>query len=196
MERVGGKKSIVLDVRVIATSNRNLVQAIRQGDFREDLYFRLNVFPLVMPALRERSEEIPALVDYFISRHTPAGKHPPAVSIHAKAALQAYAWPGNIRELENAVQRALVLATGDILQTADFWLQDVALPMDTLLPETAMTSTAVDLVSVRKRHEYEQITAVLAETQGNRRQAAQRLGISERNLRYKLAAMRDQGYNN
>ncbi len=123
-ERVGGTRSIEVDVRIVAASNIDLAKAIQDRRFREDLYFRLNVFPVSIPPLRERPEDIPALVEHFIAKY--AGRmrrHVRGISKDALQALMRYRWPGNVRELENFVERAIILASGDLLRPADFPLE-------------------------------------------------------------------------
>jgi formate hydrogenlyase transcriptional activator len=122
-ERVGGSETLRTDARVIAATNRDLEQAAREGKFRSDLFFRLNVFPIRVPPLRERAEDIAILAEYWASRCSrKLGKPVRGIDAAAMAALSAYAWPGNIRELQNVVERAVILARGDVLGLADFEL--------------------------------------------------------------------------
>src|SRR4029453_18086631 len=122
-ERVGGTETLRTDVRVVAATNRNLEQAVREGTFRADLFFRLNVFPIRVPALRERAEDIPILAEYWMSRHSRTiGKAIRGIEESAMGALCAYPWPGNIRELQNVVERAVILARGNVLGLGDFEL--------------------------------------------------------------------------
>jgi formate hydrogenlyase transcriptional activator len=122
-ERVGGTETLRTDARVVAATNRNLEEAVRDGKFRSDLLFRLNVFPIRMPALRERSEDIPILAEYWASQCArKMGKTIRAIDESAVAALRAYPWPGNIRELQNVVERAVILARGNVLGLSDFEL--------------------------------------------------------------------------
>ncbi len=132
-ERVGGSETLRTDARVVAATNRNLEEAASEGKFRSDLFFRLNVFPIHVPALRERAEDIPILAEYWVSRHSrTVGKKIRAIDESAMAALCAYPWPGNIRELQNVVERAVILARGNVLGLRDFELPslgfDVAEP--------------------------------------------------------------------
>ena len=123
-ERVGGTRTITVDVRIIAATNRALKQAVAEERFRSDLYYRLNVFPINVPALRERKEDIPALVNYFVGKYArQLGKHIEAVSESAMRALVAYPWPGNIRELENVIERAVILTAGSALELGG-WLTE------------------------------------------------------------------------
>src|SRR5215468_1157542 len=126
IERVGGTRSIKIDVRVIAATNTNLKDAVSRGTFREDLYYRLNVVPIVVPPLRERAQDVPLLAEYFLRRDTrDFNKRIEGLSPEAVAALQAYRWPGNVRELENVIERCVVLAEGPVIQLND-------LPLDVL----------------------------------------------------------------
>src|SRR5438309_6687535 len=130
-DRVGGTRAIKVDVRVIAATNRDLLQAVKAGTFREDLFFRLNVVTLTVPPLRERTEEIPQLAEFFLKKYCREAKKPGIrISPKAMKMLTAYTWPGNVRELQNAIERAVVLKTGEMLTPEDFSLQ----PMD-ITPE-------------------------------------------------------------
>lgn len=189
VERVGGRKSISLDVRVLATSNRDLVAEVKRGAFREDLYYRLNVFPLEMPALRERPADIVPLAQQFVARFAASfGRAGIALSAGAARQLTQYGWPGNIRELENVIQRALILAPGDQIEAEHLHLPRVAL--GTLPLEEAGTpeKAPLDIKSMEKAH----IMAALDAVNGSRKLAAQRLGMSERTLRYKLQQYREE----
>jgi formate hydrogenlyase transcriptional activator len=125
-ERVGGSETLRTDARVVAATNRDLEQAAREGKFRSDLFFRLNVFPIRVPPLRERAEDIPILAEYWASRYSrKLGKPVRAIDAAAMAALSAYAWPGNIRELQNVVERAVILARENVLGLSDFELPSV-----------------------------------------------------------------------
>jgi two-component system response regulator FlrC len=187
VERIGANKLINLDVRVLATSNRKLLDEVKAGRFREDLYYRLNVFPLHWLPLRERVCDIIPLANYLIRRHC-QNNQPiiPSLSDEAKQALLEYSWPGNARELDNVVQRALVLQTQGIIE----------------VPHLQLTMQCLhDVEGVNKgdsknlqNHEFELIQQTLKEYEGNRQQAAAVLGVSERTLRYKLAKMREEGY--
>lgn len=195
VERLGGRRVIDLDVRVLATSNRDLRQAVLDGDFREDLYYRLNVFPLELPPLRNRREDILPLARKFILRHL-HGNALPELCHDAMKRLHQYAWPGNVRELENVIQRALILKRGDRLTACDIHfetmmgarIQDqgqVAGNMLNLVQEEGLND---DL----KQREANLILTAL-ESGGSRTEVAQKLGISPRTLRYKLAKLRDAG---
>src|SRR5690606_12248406 len=124
VERLGGRKTIKLDVRILATSNRNLKQAVAQGEFREDLFYRLNVFPLVWPALCERPEDIVPLAQHLLQRHCHHnGRSQVILTPAAAQRLQRYSWPGNVRELDNVMQRALIIAAGDEIDVDDIMLE-------------------------------------------------------------------------
>ncbi|MGE8406951.1 MAG: sigma-54-dependent transcriptional regulator [Pseudomonas sp.] len=198
VERVGGRKPIALDIRVIATTNRDMAGEVAAGRFREDLFYRLSVFPLAWRPLRERSADILPLAERLLLRHVNKMKHAPVrLSGEAKACLQAYPWPGNVRELDNAIQRALILQQGGIIAAADFCLggalpaleaRPAAAPV--VLPEAQEPAGLGDDL---RRHEFQMIIDTLRAERGRRKEAAERLGISPRTLRYKLAQMRDAG---
>jgi len=190
VERVGGTHPIALDVRIVATSNRDLPAAVAKGAFRDDLYYRLSVFPLWIPPLRERTGDIlPLAREFLVRAAAQAGLEGIIFSAEAEALLQAHAWPGNVRELENAVQRALILATGDVIAAADLRLA----PMSAAVarPSVAVEPIAVghDMKSLERAH----ILETLAAVNGSRKLAVARLGISERTLRYKLNQYRLAG---
>ncbi|ALP52671.1 Fis family transcriptional regulator [Candidatus Tenderia electrophaga] len=188
VERLGGKKTIPLNVRVLATTNRNMREDVAAGRFREDLYYRLNVFPLSLPSLRARSGDIVPLAELFIAKY--AGAAAPSLSDAAKYALTRHAWPGNVRELENVIQRALILCDDGELSTED-------LQFETLEDqEEAQLSLHQELDSNLnndlKLKEFDLIAHALSECSGSKKAAAELLGISPRTLRYKLARMRAQ----
>ncbi|MCB1843504.1 MAG: sigma 54-interacting transcriptional regulator, partial [Halioglobus sp.] len=188
VERIGGRRTISLDVRVLATTNRNLRQSVSDGTFREDLYYRLNVFPLRIPPLRERPGDILPLTELAIARHHNTSGPRPKLAESAIARLLAYDWPGNVRELDNLVQRSLILLCGATVHAADLAFEetDVAVP-------AATSSTVGNLQHEVKEHEYERIRDALDVHHGKRSAAAEALGISARTLRYKLARMREAG---
>ena len=190
VEPLGASKPVALDVRVLATSNRDLEQTVREGTFREDLYYRLSVFPLRIAPLRERPGDIAALTARFVAARSLA---PPAVSPAALAQLKAYSWPGNVRELENVVQRALLLADGEPrIEPAHLVLGDNRCAPST--PSTSSTpSTPAGLAGELWEEETRRIVAALETYGGVRRQAAEQLGISDRTLRYKLSKIRAAG---
>ena len=193
VERLAGRKTIKLDVRVIATSNRDLKDAVREGVFREDLYYRLNVFPLTWKALAERRDDIVPLAKHLIERHCQGeGSAMPEFSAAARSKLVAYNWPGNVRELDNVIQRALILHNGETIEACDLLIDN----FDTISVEpTASNVQQSDdkLGSELKLQEHQIILDTLHACQGSRKAVAERLGISPRTLRYKIAKMRDSG---
>ncbi|WP_060485779.1 sigma-54 dependent transcriptional regulator [Pseudomonas sp. NBRC 111123] len=199
VERVGGRKPIALDIRVLATSNRDMAGEVAAGRFREDLYYRLSVFPLAWQPLRERAGDILPLAERLLARHVAKMKHAPVrLSAQACACLQAHAWPGNVRELDNALQRALILQQGGVIEAADFCLAG-AIPLSVGAAATVspLSAEAVGdsggLGDDMRRHEFQMIIDTLRTERGRRKEAAEKLGISPRTLRYKLAQMRDAG---
>ncbi|MGY8809765.1 MAG: sigma-54-dependent transcriptional regulator [Pseudomonadales bacterium] len=207
VERVGGRKLIQLDIRIIATTNRDLPADVAAGRFREDLYYRLGVFPLQWQALRERPGDILPIAERLLAKHS-RKMNMSAVRFASAAvqALQVHAWPGNVRELDNAIQRALVLHQGGTIQPHDLCLTvapgaavtaSAVRPLDPIPEQPAAaapqhTSAGVLGAGVKQR-EYQMIIDVLRSEHGKRKEAADRLGISPRTLRYKLAQMRDAG---
>ncbi|MDR1228306.1 MAG: sigma-54 dependent transcriptional regulator [Azoarcus sp.] len=216
VERVGGKKPVPLDIRVLATSNRDMEKEIAAGRFREDLYYRLNVFPLVIPSLRERPGDIVPLARHFLARHAQRAGRQAWFSPEAEARLPRYRWPGNVRELENTMHRALILTSGDIVGAETLRL---CLPnwtdgsedekdgeMATIAAKNAMAvnfashaAAPAPAASVPKPGnmrdlERDYILATLREMNGSRKKTVEKLGISERTLRYKLQQYRDEGY--
>ncbi|QXH58139.1 sigma-54-dependent transcriptional regulator [Pseudomonas maumuensis] len=199
VERVGGRKPIALDIRILATTNRDLVGEVAAGRFREDLYYRLSVFPMAWRALRERPADILPLAERLLARHVAKMRHAQVrLSADAQACLRAYAWPGNVRELDNAMQRALILQQGGVIEAADFCLAG-AIPLSvpkvaSIEPLSAESDAEVGgLGDDMRRHEFQMIIDTLRAERGRRKEAAERLGISPRTLRYKLAQMRDAG---
>jgi formate hydrogenlyase transcriptional activator len=189
-ERVGGHHSIAADVRVIAATNRDLPAAIAAGAFRSDLFYRLNVFPIEMPPLRERNEDIPLLVEYFMNRGR--GPEDRARRVHPRAAelLHAYSWPGNIRELQNVVERALIVSPDGDLTVDARWLPGATEPPRSPVSEPPPRSPDEGAALVAGGSladlERETIVRTLAAVGGNRRLAATKLGIGLRTLYEKL----------
>ena len=171
-DRVGGTRAIKVDVRVIAATNRDLRQAVKAGTFREDLFFRLNVVTLTVPPLRERTEEIPQLAEFFLKKYCREAKKPGMrISPKAMKMLTAYSWPGNVRELQNAIERAVVLKTGEMLAPEDFSLQ----PMDITPEQSALMNRPFhEAVEYHKR---EVIRRALALASGSQTKAAELLGL-------------------
>lgn len=217
VERLGGRKSIRLDVRVIATSNRDMRQQVEDGKFREDLYFRLSVLPLQWAPLRDRVADILPLAQKLLERHA-VKQHRAGVRLaeEAKAALQQYPWPGNVRELDNVMQRALILQPGQLIRTVDLGLQGqdtfsakpslfdhkapsappaIAAATASVSTKDAFHGDALDHLGSDLRHrEFEIIAQTLQKERGSKKNTAERLGISPRTLRYKLARLREEGY--
>ncbi len=195
VERLGSRKTIKLDVRVIATSNRDLRQAVAQGTFREDLFYRLNVFPLTWPALRERPEDILPLAVHLMERHCQQqGAAVPELNAAAKRKLFSHDWPGNVRELDNVIQRALIVHADAVITEDDILLEPGSAASHRAEP--VLVSNDPEL-SVFKSGVYEQEHRLILETMkacaNRRKDVAEKLGISARTLRYKLARMRESG---
>jgi DNA-binding NtrC family response regulator len=181
-ERLGGTRTVKVDVRLIAATNRDLREALEQGTFREDLYYRLNVVPIDIAPLRQRREDIPDLVNLFISRFAgDAGKLVKSITPEAMQILVNYHWPGNVRELQNIIERACALAKGPVLEVADIHLDlrpaKAAISVSGFLPE-GMTL---------EHWEDEMIREALRRANGNKSQAARLLGLSRNALRYRLS---------
>jgi len=187
VDRIGGKEPVEIDVRVIATTNRDLQSLVKSGDFREDLFYRLNVVRLVIPPLRERREDIPLLADFFCRRYgKDLGKAELQVSTEALERLTHHDWPGNVRELENMIQRAVTLCGGYLINTSDLLLSDAATLASVACRESGYTEDEISTVVTMRDMERHLICRTLENTGGNRTRAAKRLGISLRTLRNKL----------
>jgi len=189
VERLGGQKTIALDVRIIATTNRNLKTEVIEKRFREDLFYRLNVFPLSIPALKDRPEDIIPIAELFIQKYSKAAGQKITLSPSASLDIKAYPWPGNIRELENVMQRALILKQGDQIESDDIMLEAVEVTAENQDDEDLSGQLHTDL----KDRETEVIIETLKAFSGSRKKTAEKLGISPRTLRYKLAKLRDLG---
>jgi DNA-binding NtrC family response regulator len=195
LERVGGSRTIKVDVRVLATTNRDLDQSVEKKEFRQDLYFRLNVVPVFVPPLRERREDIVFLAEQFVQRF--GRKHGVKISgitPECRAALETHSWPGNVRELQNVIERAVILcADGERIETEHLGIHGIVSPSpatstaSTQPPPTATAATIdgdpLTLEDLEKQH----ILATLDKCGGNRTHAARKLGISIRTLRNKLS---------
>lgn len=199
VERLGSRKTIPLDVRVIATSNRDLKACVEDKTFREDLYYRLNVFPLMLPPLAERPQDIMPLVHFLLQKH---GQRFVQITDEAKACLNHYTWPGNVRELDNVIQRALILRPHGEITSEDIVLEHVeakSLKESKMAPiplnpdRQDILSDGETLNSSMRMQEYQLILEALKQHKGCRKDVAQKLGISTRTLRYKLASMRELG---
>lgn len=201
VERLGSRKTIKLNVRVIATSNRDLREAVAEGKFREDLFYRLNVFPLSWPALAERKNDIVPLATHLIDRYCQqSGEATPTLSASAQAKLQNHDWPGNVRELDNVVQRAMIIKSGDKIDCEDILLESMgnvvnepAPPVDVTLDPTQSSALDGLFKNELKNQEHKIILETLAACNGSRKGVSEKLGISPRTLRYKIAKMKEQG---
>ena len=196
VERLGSHRTLNLDVRVIATSNRDLPEEVRAGRFRADLYYRLNVMSLRLPALRERRGDIVPLAKRAMLACARAGQAALSLSIDAEQKLLQHDWPGNARELTNIVQRAAWLATGGIIAAADLDIVSLtATPASVAVPIVAAPAQDAGLGRDLKDRERELILATLRVTGGSRKLTAERLGISPRTLRHKLQQLKAAGVN-
>ena len=191
VERVGGRTLLALDVRVIAASNRDLAGWVAEGRFRDDLYYRLNVFPLEIPPLRTRRADIPALARYFLKRHEQvAGRGGFSLSDAALAELTGYDWPDNIRELGNVVQRAMILAPGAVIGPEHLMLPNASSRLARTLNRSPEGTSETGLKDVER----DTILNTLHRMQGSRRKTAETLAMSERTLRHKLKQYREAGF--
>ena len=210
-DRVGGTETVKVDVRVLATTNRRLEQYVEEGKFRQDLYYRLNVIPLKLPALRERGQDVLSLASFFVDKFRKAyGLAPLAFSVEARDWLLSYDWPGNVRELQNLMERAVLLAGPGPISKSHFLLEgeeppleeehSVSMELVTSLGESPPEAQAGDELAAMPQGvvplevlERQMILLSLDQTSGNRTQAAQLLGISVRTLRNKLNEYRQLG---
>ncbi len=201
VERVGGKRPVPLDIRILATSNREMATEVSAGRFREDLFYRLNVFPLAIPGLRERPDDILPLARHFLALHGSRLGCLARLSAGAEAKLAAYAWPGNVRELENVIQRALIMASGEVidvdalpisgpLAAAAAWPSSPSNNLPTIAAAPPPPATSPVSPANMRDLERQHILDTLAKVGGSRKKAVDLLGISERTLRYKLAQYR------
>lgn len=188
-ERIGGNETIRIDVRIIAATNRNLPEMVEQGRFREDLFYRLNVVPLHVPALRERAEDIPLLMDYFVKKTARAmACAVPLVTQSARDILRRYSWPGNVRELANVLERAVVMSSG-VIDVCDVSGIQHLVGKNAAIADNAEQLTIPYSGTMREMQhhlEREIIIRTLKKYGGNRRRTAQALDISRRSLLYKL----------
>ncbi|AMK09720.1 MAG: sigma-54 dependent transcriptional regulator [Pseudodesulfovibrio sp.] len=204
-DRVGGVETVRIDVRVLATTNRRIEDTVKEGKFRQDLYYRLNVIPLALPALKDRGDDVLLLAEFFTNKFTAAyGLGKLAFTDEAKKWLMGYDWPGNVRELQNLMERAVLLAGQGPIRPRHFLMGDEQWTPDDLADidadqqaacEAAPPSTPDEAMSVMPLHEMEKrlILKSLEETTGNRTRAAELLGISVRTLRNKLNEYKKQG---
>ena len=188
-ERVGGAQPIHVDVRVIAATNRDLRAAVASGTFRQDLFYRLNVFPIDVPPLRERKDDILMLVEYFVQRYaTKAGKDIRSIDKMTLDLLQSYEWPGNIRELQNVIERSMILSPGEVFSVDELWLSKEASRPASRVKELALFNSEVE-----QRSERGIIEAALAETRGRVSGpdgAAAKLGIPPSTLDHRIKTLR------
>jgi len=187
-EKVGGAETIQVNVRILATTNRNLQEEIEKGNFRDDLFYRLNVVPIILSPLKERKEDIPLLVNYFIEKYAKENNRAIiGMAEHAVKDLLQYDWPGNVRELENTIERAVVICKGKIIQSNHlFYGNSVSETNNKLSFPTGTTLEEMERNFILK---------TLTQQNGNRTWTAKKLGISVRTLRNKLNQYRDQGIN-
>jgi len=190
VERLGGRTPVALDVRVLATTNRNLRSEVAAGRFREDLYYRLNVFPLTTAPLRERRDDVLPLAMHVLNARCRPGERIPALSAEAAHILLTHAWPGNVRELDNVMQRALILANGPVIQAENIHIEGASEAVPSAAPSASSSGARYASVSAAER---DLILEALRTDNGNRQAMAKRLGISPRTLRYKLAKLREAG---
>jgi Nif-specific regulatory protein len=178
-ERVGGEKTIKVDVRLIAATSRNLGDLVAKEKFREDLFYRLNVVPIFMPALRERSEDIPPLVEFFLRRFNEENNKNVLISPEALRVLMEYAWPGNVRELENTVERLVVMSDRDTIKTTD-------LPINLKLPSPEDMLQKESLRAGIEDIERSSILEALEKTGWVQAKAARMIGLTPRQIGYKI----------
>ncbi|VAW59170.1 Flagellar two-component response regulator FleR [hydrothermal vent metagenome] len=192
VERLGGQKTIKLNVRVLATTNRNLKQEVENGNFREDLFYRLSVFPIQIPPLRERVADIIPIANKLLNKHIKQKNEMLTLTAEAQQKLLNYSWRGNVRELDNVMQRALIFKEGNKITAENIHLEieDYEFNNETKKAEEVQES---ELMNGLKDREQQLILEALKAGKGSRKYAAERLGISPRTLRYKLARMRDSG---
>jgi DNA-binding NtrC family response regulator len=187
IERVGGVKSVMIDVRIVAASNRNIEKAVEDGTFREDLYYRLNVFPLVIPPLRDRADDIPLLSEYFINKYSAELKtSSKKISKEASEMLISYPWKGNVRELENCIERAIILCDGDTILPEHMALNQklsVEYSLKNLPAEGPLEDTAREATKIV---ETQRIVRALKETRGNKSKASELLQVSYKTLLTKI----------
>jgi two-component system response regulator HydG len=186
IQRVGGEETLEVDVRIVAATNRDLQKEVAEGNFREDLFYRLNVMPLNVPPLRERREDIPLLAQHFLKKF--AEKNRKAIKGFVPLAMDMllhYDWPGNVRELENAVERAVILATGEHITEAQLPM-NITEPYGDLEKQPAQANQILDGTHSLEDIEKEAILAALAASDGNKAEAARRLGVTRKTLHNKL----------
>ena len=182
VERLGGKNLIDLDVRILATTNRNIKEEVQEGRFREDLYYRLSVFPITLKPLRQRADDILPIIESLLHKYRDIRGNV-KLSEEAKNKLVEYHWPGNVRELDNVIQRSMVLCTDNEILPEHIFLDE----------HEEIKHKEIQQEGSLKENETSMILHALEEGNGSRKRAAEKLGISPRTLRYKLARLKDQG---
>ncbi|QUX96851.1 sigma-54-dependent Fis family transcriptional regulator [Marinomonas sp. CT5] len=194
VERLGGKKSIPLDVRIIATTNRDLADYVKEGGFREDLYYRLNVFPLRWMPIRDRKGDILPIAEHLLAKHAAKMRISGAMlKPSAQSKLESHPWPGNVRELDNVIQRALILSPNAQINEDHIAFDMMSLSAQVEEPSVEEDSAASILGKGVQQHEFRIIAQALVDANGKRKVVADQLGISPRTLRYKIAKMRESG---
>jgi two-component system response regulator FlrC len=193
VERLGGRKAISLDVRVLATSNRDLKEYVQAGEFREDLFYRLNVFPLQWLPLAQRPGDILPLAEYLLNKHQ--GQSHMQFAASAVQRMTQHTWPGNVRELDNVIQRAVILQENGVITAQDLLLEtDVQIPARDHHGEPYQSDAEQPRLGTElQQQEHQIILEMLEQCRGKRKDVADKLGISPRTLRYKLAKMREVG---
>jgi DNA-binding NtrC family response regulator len=182
LQRVGGSETIRVNVRLIAATNRDLRQEVREGAFREDLFYRLNVFHIPVPALAERRDDIPLLAEHFIRKYNVRhGRHVQRISATALRQLEAHTWPGNIRELEHVIERAIILCRGEVIDTISLPEPDL-----TAAAEASLVPPGQSITDVLQETERRIIIEALKKASGVQARAADLIGISRSNLNYRI----------
>lgn len=193
VERLGGNRMIDLDVRVIATSNRDMKQAVKDNQFREDLFYRLNVFPLHINPLCKRKDDIVPIAKRYLEKYSTGSISSPEFDNDAISKLRTYSWPGNVRELDNVIQRSMILQSGEYVSADDIQFELGSPSNETGFLQTDELQPADNLNSDLRQREWDIILNTIRDSRGSRKLTAEKLGISQRTLRYKLARMRDAG---
>ena len=187
-EKIGNPETVEVDVRIIATTNKELKEAVENNEFREDLFYRLNVVPIYLPALKERKDDIPLLVEYFIKKSAEENNRPqPTITEESLQLLMNYDWPGNVRELENTIERAVVICTDERIKPKHF------LNFNGFSPNTNFSEPVNGGIKNLSEIEKKTILRVLQENDGNRTHSSKELGISVRTLRNKIRDYREEG---
>ena len=188
-ERVGGLRTVKVDVRLVAATNRNLLQEVRDGNFREDLFYRLNVFPINIPPLRERKEDIALLVEHFLDKfNRKLGRTVQGIDAQVRALLERHAWPGNVREFENLMERLVLVARGDTIVMEDIppEIKDIIDQTPSATPDIAGKAFKEAVREQTGDVEKAMIVKALEECDGNVTRAAQQLGVSRKGLQLKM----------